>query len=118
MKISDLVYIGIKGSVVALNRATGEQAWSTHLKGADFVNVVVQNGAVLASCCGEVYSLDPVTGAGLWHNPLRGFGRGLATIAAQDMSQGGASPALAEKRRSDEAAMAAGAVVATTAASA
>jgi len=25
MKVSDLVFVGIKGSVVALNRATGEQ---------------------------------------------------------------------------------------------
>lgn len=118
MKSSDLVFIGIKGSVIALNGVTGEQAWATHLKGADFVNVVVQDGAVLATCCGEVFSLDPLTGAALWHNPLRGFGRGLATIAAQGSSPFGASSALAEKRRRDEAAAAAGAVAATAAASA
>ena len=41
MKTSDLVFIGIKGSVVALDRATGQQVWATHLKGSDFVNVVV-----------------------------------------------------------------------------
>jgi hypothetical protein len=29
MKTSDLVFIGIKGSVVALNRATGEQVCDT-----------------------------------------------------------------------------------------
>ena len=33
MKTSDLVFIGIKGSVIALNRGTGEQVWVTHLKG-------------------------------------------------------------------------------------
>jgi outer membrane protein assembly factor BamB len=32
MKTSDLVFIGIKGSVVALNRATGGQVWATNLK--------------------------------------------------------------------------------------
>src|ERR1035438_9098367 len=49
MKDSPLIFIGIKGSVVALNRATGQQVWATHLKGSDFVNVVLLDGAVLAS---------------------------------------------------------------------
>ena len=70
MRTAQLVFIGIKGSVVALNRATGQQVWATHLRGADFVNVVLQDGAVLASCHGEVFSLDPLTGIGMWHNPL------------------------------------------------
>jgi len=42
MKTSDLVFVGIKGKVVALDRATGVQVWATHLKGIDLVNVVVQ----------------------------------------------------------------------------
>ena len=80
MKTSELVIIGIKGSVVALNRATGQQEWATHLKGSDFVNVVVQDGTVLASCYGEIFCLDPFTGDARWQNPLKGLGRGLATI--------------------------------------
>jgi outer membrane protein assembly factor BamB len=111
MKTSDSIFIGIKGSVVALDRATGERLWATHLKGSDFVNVVVQEGTVLASCYGEIFCLDAVTGDARWHNPLKGFGTGLATIAGDDC-RGGISPALAAKRRQDEAA-AAGAVVAT-----
>ena len=43
MKSLDLIFIGIKGSVVALNRGTGEQVWATHLKGADFVNVLQES---------------------------------------------------------------------------
>jgi len=69
MKTAHLVFIGIKGSVVALNRATGQQVWATHLKGSDFVNVVLQDGAVLASCYGEIFCLDPLTGITMWHNP-------------------------------------------------
>ena len=60
MKTSELAFIGIKGSVVALIRATGEQVWATHLKGSYFVNVVVQDGTVLASCYGGIFCLDPV----------------------------------------------------------
>jgi len=107
MKTSDLVCIGIKGSVVALNRATGQQVWATHLKGSDFVNVVLQDEAVLASCYGEIFCLDPLTGNARWHNPLKGFGTGLATIATEhDLGSGTAPPVLAEKRRRDEQAAA------------
>lgn len=112
MKISDLIFIGIKGSVLALNRATGDRLWSTHLKGSDFVNVVVQEHTLLASCQGEIFCLDALTGEGRWHNPLKGFGTGLATIAAQDI-QTDSAPLLAAKRRNDESAAAASAVVAS-----
>jgi len=107
MKISDLVFIGIRGSVVALNCATGEQVWATHLKAADFVNVALQNEVVLAATSGEVFSLDPFTGDARWHNPLKGFGCGLATMATAANPGSGNAPALAEKRRRDEAAAAA-----------
>ena len=106
MKTSDLVFIGIGGRVVALNRATGDQVWATPLKGGDFVNVVLQNGVVFASCDGEVFCLDPLTGNRLWHNPLKGFGTGLATIAAEEAVGSGNSPVLAEKRRRDQQAAA------------
>ena len=115
MKTSDLVFIGIKGSVLALDRATGQQVWATHLKGFDFVNVIVQDGAVLASCYGEIFCLDPVTGDALWHNPLKGFGRGLATIATEHNPGDSNAPALVEKQRRDAAASAAAASVAATA---
>ena len=115
MKTSDLVFIGIKGSVVALDRATGQQVWATHLKGSDFVNVVVQNGAVLASCYGEIFCVDPLTGDALWHNPLKGFGLGLATIAMEHDAASGNAPLLAEKQRRDAAASAAAASAAATA---
>jgi outer membrane protein assembly factor BamB len=112
MKTSDLVFIGIKGTVVALDRATGQQVWATHLKGWSFVNVVAQGRTVLASCHGEVFCLDSLTGNSHWHNPLKGFGTGLATIASEDIPTGGNTLVLAEKRRQDEQAAASGAAAA------
>jgi outer membrane protein assembly factor BamB len=106
MTTAQFVYVGIKGSVVALNRATGQQVWVTRLKGSDFVNVLVQNGVVLASCSGEIFSLDALTGIQMWTNPLRGFGLGLATLAVEAMPGDANPPALAEKRRRDQAAAA------------
>jgi putative pyrroloquinoline-quinone binding quinoprotein len=106
MKTSELVFIGIKGSVVALNRATGEQVWATRLKGLNFVNVVLQGEVVLASCDGEIFCLDPLTGTARWHNPLKGFGMGLATIATETNLGSGTATVLAEKLRHDEQAAA------------
>jgi outer membrane protein assembly factor BamB len=116
MKTSDLVFIGIKGAVLALHRATGEQVWATNLKGSDFVNVVLQEGAVLAASGGEIFCLDALTGNALWHNPLKGFGRGLATIATEPNFGGGAAPLLAEKRRRDQQSASAAAVSAASSA--
>jgi outer membrane protein assembly factor BamB len=117
MKAAHLVFIGIKGSVVALNRATGQQVWTTHLKGSDFVNILLQDGAVLASCYGEIFCLDPLTGIRMWHNPLKGFGTGLATIATDYNPASVNAPLLAEKHRRDQEAAASVVVVAATAAS-
>ena len=110
MKTSDLVFIGIRGSVVALDRATGKQEWATHLKGWDFVNVLLQDETVLASCNGEIFCLDPFTGNALWHNPLKGFGTGLATIATDSNQVSASAAVLSEKRRRDQAAASAAVV--------
>ena len=97
---------------MALNRGTGQQEWATHLKGSDFVNVVLQDDAVLASCYGEVFCLDPLTGNAMWHNPLKGFGIGLATIATEDSLGSGNASVLAAKRRRDQQAASAAAAAA------
>ena len=107
MKTSDFVFIGIKGSVIALNRLTGQQAWVVHLTSSDFVNILVEQDVVIATTAGEVFQLDALTGNSRWHNPLKGFGTGLATIATADSSSHNNAQALAERRRLDEAAAAA-----------
>jgi len=110
MKTSDLIFVGIKGSVVALYRSTGQQAWATRLKGMDFVNLVLEEDKVLATCCGEIFCLDALEGKVLWHNPLKGLGRGLATIATEDSLGTSNASVLAEKHRRDaQAAASAGA---------
>ena len=76
-----LMYIGIKGTVVALDRRTGVEYWRTPLKGSDFVNVALDDESVFATARGEVFCLEPATGRVLWNNPLKGMGWGLITIA-------------------------------------
>jgi outer membrane protein assembly factor BamB len=108
MAASSLLYIGINGHAIALDRATGVEIWRTPLKG-DFVNVVELDGALYATGSGELFCLDPFTGNIRWHNPLKGLGRGLVSIAA-----GGHQAVLArEKMNLDEAAAAGAAATAT-----
>jgi outer membrane protein assembly factor BamB len=72
---------------VALDRATGREVWRAQLPGSDFVNLVVDRGELYASSRGEIFRLNPQSGAILWHNPMPGFGWGLMTIAGAANSQ-------------------------------
>ncbi len=74
--------IGIKGTVLALDRATGQELWRTPLKGMSFVNVILEGEQVLATTRGEIYCLDK-SGTILWHDPLKGLGQGLVTVATE-----------------------------------
>ncbi len=88
---SGMLYVGIKGSVVALDRRTGLEAWRTVLKASvartsTFVCVFRDGDLVVATCNGEVYAMDPASGSLLWHNPLKGLGLGLTSLAGEQAS--------------------------------
>ena len=78
--MTSALFIGIKGTVIAVDRRSGETLWSTHLKGSQFVTVTVENGAIYAGTYGRLYCLDPGTGSVLWTNELPGMGYGLICI--------------------------------------
>jgi outer membrane protein assembly factor BamB len=98
------IYLGIKGTVVALNRSTGEEIWRTALKGSDFVSVVLDGNQLYATTKGEFFCLDTATGQPRWHNKLSGMGTGLITIATPTGSQ---VLTAQEKLQRDQAAVAA-----------
>lgn len=106
MAPSKIIYLGIKGTVIALNSATGQELWAKKLTGSDFVNVVLNGSDLLATTHGEVFCLDPQTGITRWHNPLKGYGWGLVAIAAAGLPTN-PNLVLVEKRRQDQAAAAA-----------
>jgi outer membrane protein assembly factor BamB len=114
--MSKTIYLGVKGSVVAMNSATGEIVWSTSLKAAEFVNVILDGNDLFATTRGEIFCLDPQGGGIRWHNPLKGYGLGLITIAGEGIGQN--TPAVtAEKRRRDQEQAAAGSASAAATAS-
>src|ERR1044071_3004074 len=101
MAKQNVIFVGIKGTVMALNRATGEALWMTELKGSDFVNLVIDDDNLYATTKGEIFCLDPANGELRWHNRLSGMGWGLVTIAT---ANGGQAGSIAEKRRRDRGA--------------
>ena len=101
MPSSKLIYLGVRGSVVALNARNGEQVWATALKGADFVNVTLDGDALYAGTRGEIFCLDSLTGAIRWHNPLKGYGWGVVSTAGEGIHQN-LSPLAEEKRRREQ----------------
>ena len=101
---SSMVFLGVHGNVIAVDRATGQQLWSVHLKGSDFVNLLVDDVRVLAATHGEVFCLHAESGQVLWHNPLPGQGWDIVTIATVQGTSA-ISPALSvEKKKRDDAA--------------
>jgi len=105
MSQTGTLFIGIKGTAVALDRASGKELWRTVLRSSDFVNIVLDGGELYAAAQGELYCLDPATGHIRWHNELKGLGRGLITIAPQSQQT-----VLMQKKKEDEAAAAAATV--------
>jgi len=107
----NLVFIGIRDTVVALDDRTGDELWRTELRGGDFVTVCFDGESLFAANSGEISRLDPRTGAVVWHNKLKGLGRGLVSIATTRTAQpqAGLDSAVAKKKKDAEAAAAAAA---------
>jgi outer membrane protein assembly factor BamB len=68
---------------------TGQNVWSTNLKGSDFVTLLLDGELLLAATHGEVFCLHAATGKLLWHNEMPGQGLGLISLAT---ASGASSP--------------------------
>lgn len=101
MAASKFIYLGVKGSVIALNSANGQQLWATALKGGEFVNVALDGSNLYAATRGELFCLDPQTGSIRWHNPLKGYGWGLVSLAGGGIPEN-FSTVVAEKLQRDQ----------------
>ena len=108
MAALNFVFVGLNGSVAALDRSTGALIWTARLKGRDFVNVIQTDSEVYAATKGEIFCLDPGTGHIRWCNPLKGMGLGLVSIALPG-SQGNQAVLAQKKKRDEEEAAAAAA---------
>jgi outer membrane protein assembly factor BamB len=116
MKTSeDMVFVALNGWVVALDRESGELLWqwsAPKKAGSQYMTLLPDRDRLVVSAGGYIYCLDPATGRERWHNPLKGFGIGVAALATirSHSPHGDAASA-----SSQDAAQAAAAVAATTA---
>jgi outer membrane protein assembly factor BamB len=118
MTINDFVFIGLNGRVFALHRDTGDEVWKWEpatLGHKGFVSLVVDGDRLIVSDNGYIYCLEALTGQQLWHNPLTGYGTGIAVVATA-VGGSGHSPAGAAAMAAQQAADA-GATAAIVAAS-
>jgi hypothetical protein len=95
VKPEQLLYVGIKGRVLALNRASGEIVWEGRMTGGQMVTLLVDGDQVFATASGEVFAFNAITGEMLWHNSLPGMGLNLASLA----TTAGSSSALLQQAR-------------------
>src|SRR2546427_10792557 len=80
MKISDLIFVGLRGYALALHRDTGDVVWSNNKMKSGYVSLLLDGDRLIASTNGYMYCLDPLTGEILWHNPLTGYGTGPTSL--------------------------------------
>lgn len=109
---SNIIYVGVKGHVAAIDKNDGRTLWQTKLKGAAmnghrFVTLLVQERRVYAHTYGELFCLDAETGRVLWQNPLDGLSYDVASIATEGASSS-MLPATEYQRQKQAAAAAAG----------
>lgn len=101
-----LLFVGIRGHVLALDSATGTERWRVKLKGvrmraSTFVHLHRDAEHLYAAYNGELFCLDPASGTVRWHNGLQGLGTGLASMLSDAASRTESGPVtlFEEKRR-------------------
>jgi outer membrane protein assembly factor BamB len=103
--VDQLIFIGLNGYALALDRDTGQIVWSNSEMKSGYVSLLLDGDRLIVSTNGYMYCLDPLTGKIIWHNPLTGYGMGAPThlISVRGQSsqttqvlQAGAAAAAAE----------------------
>ncbi|HEX2475717.1 MAG TPA: PQQ-binding-like beta-propeller repeat protein [Lacipirellulaceae bacterium] len=79
MTIDQLIFVGLNGYALALDRDSGEIVWSNDQMKSGYVTLLLDGDRLIVSTNGYMYCLDPLTGAIRWHNPLKGYGSGSPT---------------------------------------
>jgi outer membrane protein assembly factor BamB len=79
MRIDQLVFVGLNGYALALDRDTGEIVWSNNKLKSGYVTLLLDGDRLIVSTNGYIYCLDPLNGEIVWNNPLKGYGAGAPT---------------------------------------
>ena len=74
MTIDQLIFVGLNGYALALDRQTGEEVWVNSEMKSGYVSLLLDGDRLIASTNGYIFCLNPLTGEILWENPLHGYG--------------------------------------------
>src|SRR5438552_12272765 len=111
MTIDQLIFVGVRGYALALDRDSGEIVWFNSEMKSGYVTLLLDGDRLIVSTNGYIYCLDPLTGQILWNNPLRGYGAGAPTHLTS--SRGQSSQTQIEQAAAADAAAAAAAAAST-----
>ncbi len=78
-QLDQLVFVGLNGYAVALDRDTGDIVWSCDKMKSGYVSLLLDGDQLIVSTNGYLYCLDPLTGRILWNNRMSGYGSGTPT---------------------------------------
>ena len=97
MKLDQLVFVALNGYALALDRDTGQiVVWSNNEMTGGYSTLLLDGDCLIASTHGYIYRLDALTGEIIWHNPLKGYPSGVASLlSARGQSSQAAFIALA-----------------------
>lgn len=112
MTVDKLIFVGLNGYALALNRDTGEIVWSNSEMKNGYVTLLLDDDRLIVSTNGYIYCLDPMTGKIIWNNPLKGYGSGTPTSLISVRGQ--SSQTLVEQAAEQQAAIAASTTTATS----
>ena len=88
MTPDELIFVGTYGYVRAVDRRSGADVWTTNLPSTSthIVTLLFDDGVLYAGACGQLFALDPLTGAIRWHNGLVNLGYQHMTLATSRAS--------------------------------
>jgi outer membrane protein assembly factor BamB len=78
-QLDQLVFVGLNGYAVALDRDTGQIVWSNNELESGYVTLLLDGDRLIVSTDGYIFCLDPLTGRTMWNNPMSGYGGGTPT---------------------------------------
>src|SRR5688500_5077321 len=78
-QIDQLIFVGLNGYAVALDRDTGETVWSNDQMKSGYVTLLLDGDRLIVSTNGYIFCLDPLTGHIMWQNRMSGYGSGTPT---------------------------------------
>jgi outer membrane protein assembly factor BamB len=94
MRIDELIFVGLNGYALALNRDTGEIVWSNNEMKGGYVSLLLDGDRLIVSTDGYMYCLNPLTGHIMWSNPLKGYRTGPTSLVSV---RGQSSPAMLQQ---------------------